>query len=338
MSSVSNFNRLWCNAEVKFKTKSGLYCEFYIDNGPCFGMYTHSSIISNPEDLIYDVDIVVYQNTGRSLSQVIKDRLNNFCSLTKDQLEKFHRELEVVFENATTELKSGIHISFDQLKADFIFSEDYYNKKSVYTVYKIKAHLDCITHFGLKALLTFIRLSSEYPTALLLRESFNMRSSGLFPELSNLQVFQAILPRLNYYYDQGITPVGLDSSRNFIKPLNLKRLGAKVTKGTPEFISTNNRVLNILEVVDRTDSNRTKFKIPRFYSYGATSEYEEPLYKEVNVEDIIIRGKVSHLEDYKKLVNAVKSQFSKLIVDYPNLSSKSWIYKLLSILKKNLDI
>ena len=140
----------------------------------------------------------------------------------------------------------------------------------------------------------------------------------------NLQVFQAILPRLNLCYDQGITPDGLDSSRNFIKPLNLKRLGAKVTKGTPEFTSTGNRVLGILEVVDRTDSNRIKFKIPTFYNYGATSEYGSSyLYSEVDVEDIIVRGEVSHLEDYKKLVNAIKSQFPKLIVDYPNLFSKS---------------
>lgn len=336
MLRVSTFCKLWCNAEVKFKTASNIEYEYFIDNGPCFGMYTHSPISRDQGELIHDVEAVVYQTTRRSLEKVSKEGINNLCSLSPEQLEKFHRELEVVFEDATPELKSGIQISFTTKRKQFQSLVESSSDISV-EVYEIKVRLECITHFGLRALLTCIRLSSEYPTALLLREIFNIKDSGEYKEFSYLQLFQAALLRLNYHYDQGISPYFNESrptSEYFIKPLNLKRLGLRVTYGTKEQKLTQNQVTNILEVVEWSESVKKKFGIPEYYFGGTTSEYgEDALYYNKDVKEIF-EGATPNKKSFDKIISAIKAQFSKLIVDYP----EKWTHMTRNTLRKILSI
>lgn len=329
--ALKNLSRLCCTSDIAFTVGKTRY-KFEIEGGPCFGLYTHSNIgEKNDHQLLYDVKADIYQISNSNALKTIEEcNFNNLCSLTNFQLEEYLKEVSRVFKNTTSSIKSGVAISLSKTKRTWRYYRSGYVHYVELGSNKITITAKCLSNFGLRALLTFVRLSSEYPCALLLREVFNFRSFNLdkFARWSNLQLYQALSLRLNYNYDQGVYPSGVDTTEQIIKPLTLERLGLRVTLDTPEQGSTHNKVENIFQVVDRSANGIEKYPLPYWSQNDYYDEYLEEgipyLYKYEDSEVIpnVFNSMpdANRYKDYFSILAVIENMWPKLVMDYPSQS------------------
>lgn len=306
---------LFCEADIHVKESgTNTYFNYLLHSKPCFGMFFHSPINEDRTTVFEDIDVNVYQFIDPvALTAYHK---NNFCSLTPKQLEEFHKELEFVFAKTVKEEESGLKISMEEVLRKC-------NSALIKTV-KIHIEANKLTSYQLLTLLTFTRLSSEYPNAMLLRECCNLQDAGYFKEFSKLSLFMLLCNRHMYSYDQG--PLDLFNNRKkMCKPICLEYMQKRMTPGTEEYASTGNRVIKSFLIVDRSLRNQQKFDFPCYSPGGGNSIGEGRLYPTKEIVDKLFNGEVisTHISNFNSLRNMVYAQFPELKVDHPEFKENA---------------
>lgn len=307
---------LLCEAEIRVRKQGGnAFYTYLLHDKPCFGMFFHSVLNSSRKTIFRDIDIDVYQYIDPSI--LSRYKMNNFCSLSPKQLDEYHRELEFVFGKTVNNKESGLKISVEITKRYFDNDHDLDNPIKLDAI-KIHIEANQLVSYQLLVLLTLIRLSSEYPNALLLKECCNLQDAGYFKEFSKLSLFMLLSNKLMNAYDQG--PMDFfDNRRSMCKPICLEYFQTRMTPFTEEYCQTDERVMKSFLVVSRGPKNQETFKFKRFYAGGGDEVGEGKLYSTDEVIDKLLSGGIipEHLEIFNQLRDMVYGQFPKLKVDHP---------------------
>lgn len=312
---------LCCEAAISVKVLKGDRSEspsynYELHNKPCFGIYFNSAPNSNGRTkTLVDIKADVYQYIDQDM--LVKNHENNYCSLAPDQLHKYHRELEFVFAKFSSKEDTGVKLSVEETTR--LYDQDR-NKREV-SCPAIKIHVEAkkMSAYQFLCLLTLIRCSSEYPNALLLKECFNLQEKGYFREFSIMSLFALLQNRLQYSYDQGPIQWVEDSRNYFYKPSCLEFLQKRMMCDSAAYVDTNCKVQNFYEVVERGPRNKSKFVLPKYTMGGGDVTGKEKLFDTNATITTIFDGDVpeDHVECFKNILAAIKGQFPKLKVDYP---------------------
>lgn len=316
--------RLCCEADIRLTCKGKRWI-YLLHGAPCFGRFFSAPLNNNRDKVFEDLNITIYQILDPTVIKSSRNslRVNNFCSLKEKDLEVFHKELEKVFSITRTENGDFVPIDLKitrEVTTRIVRNYDSSEETEVRAV-AINLKASKIVSYQLLVLLTLVRLSSEYPNALTLRHVCNLRKAGYFKELSILSGFMLACNVLPYYYDQG--PLGYCStSRQMVKPMCLEFFRSRLTPGTDEYISLNNKVINSFSIVDRGVKNIKAFPTPNYGGNGSISgqgsegtivntnaEVDSILFEDAYIPAFLDRMKVAY--------EMVKYQFPKLKVDYP---------------------
>lgn len=307
---------LLCEAEIRVRKQGeNAFYNYLLHNKPCFGMFFHSVLNSSRSTIFRDIDIDVYQYIDPLI--LSRYKMNNFCSLSPKQLEEYHRELEFVFAKTVDNKESGLKISTEITKRYFDWGHEFDNPIKLDAI-KIHIEADKLVSYQLLVLLTLIRLSSEYPNALLLKECCNLQDAGYFKEFSKLSLFMLLSNKLMYAYDQGPMDY-FDNRRSMCKPICLEYFQTRMTPFTEEYYQTNERVMKSFLIVSRGPKNQEAFKFSRFYGGGGDEAGKGKLYSTNEIIDKLLSGDIipEHLEIFNQLRDMVYGQFPKLKVDHP---------------------
>lgn len=323
--------RLCCEADIRLTYKGNRWI-YLLHAAPCFGRFFSSPLNNNRDKVFEDLNITVYQILDPTVIKGSREsiRTNNFCSLKEEDLIAFHKELEKVFSTTRTENGDLVPIDLKITREVTTRKVRNYDSSEDVEVRVVAINLKAskIVSYQLLVLLTLIRLSSEYPNALTLRHVCNLRKAGYFKELSLLSGFMLACNVLPYCYDQG--PLGYcATSTQMVKPLCLEFFKNRLTPGTDEYISLNNKVINSFSIVDRGPKNIKAFPTPNYIGNGGI--YDREVLKKINSsEGIIVNTNAevdsilfedayipAFLERMKTAYEMVKYQFPKLKVDYP---------------------
>lgn len=320
---ITNLNLL-CEAEIEVQTQLDDSVErpifkYSLHNKPCFGIYFRAFPNSNDRKrFLINISASVYQFLDRGM--LTEKEENNYCSLTPQQLSEYHRELEKVFAKTATD-GAPTNLKISVVETTRTYDKDEEQRPKEIPAIRIDITADYMYAYQFLVLLTLIRLSSEYPNALLLRECCNLQEHGYFREFSKLSLFGLLQNRLQYAYDQGPIPYISDSTKTFFKPSCLEFLAKRVTVGTDEYERTGRKVQNFFEIVDRGEKNIAKFNIPRYYPGGGNSTGGDKLYPTDSVISKIFNGEIieEHLPSFQMIRDAIYYQFPKLKTDHPEV-------------------
>lgn len=323
-STILTGTVLCCEAAISVKvlkrdgSKSPSY-NYELHNKPCFGIYFNSAPNSNNRtNTLVDIRADVYQYIDQDM--LVRNYENNYCSLAPDQLHKYHRELEFVFAKFSSEEDTGVKLSVEETTR--LYDQDRCRYPVHCPAIKIRVEAKKMKAYQLLCLLTLIRCSSEYPNALLLKECFNLQKKEYFKEFSIMSLFALLQNRLQYSYDQGPIQYKKDNRDFFYKPSCLVSLQKRMMCDSAAYADTDHKVQNFYEVVARGPKNKSKFVLPRYTMGGGNETGEEKLFATNEIITTIFGGDVpeDHVECFKNILAAIKYQFPKLKVDYPQES------------------
>lgn len=315
---------LCCEAAISVKilkedgSKSPSY-NYELHNKPCFGMYFKSAPNGNSRtNTLVDIKADVYQYIDQDM--LVRNHENNYCSLAPDQLHKYHRELEFVFAKFSSKEDTGVKLSVEETTR--LYDQNRTKKEVHCPAIKIHVEAKKMKAYQLLCLLTLIRCSSEYPNALLLKECFNLQEKGYFKEFSIMSLFALLQNRLQYAYDQGPIQYIGDSRNYFYKPSCLEFLQKRMMCDSAAYRDTDYKVQNFYEVVERGPRNKSKFVLPKYTMGGGNEVGKGKLFDTNQIITTIFDGDVpeDHIECFKEILAAIKGQFPKLKVDYPQES------------------
>ena len=319
-NTVILYLNLCCEAEIKLKDYLNNQRNWSLHNAPCFGRFFHADNISGHRDkTVTDINITVYQFTDY---RMLKDfHENNYCSLLPEDLAIYHAELEKVFSNYTPTEKTNLVIT--RKDTTRCYDNDNCRTPEKFPAVAIHIRADKMTVYQVMCLLTLIRLTSEYPNALLMREVVNLRKTNIsiYRKFSILSLFMLLTNRLHYVYDQG--PINsFDTRKALIRPMCLDFFANRMTNNTPQMQSTQLRVQNCFEIVPRSLRNMRTIELPYYTAMGRINDnYNSGLYRTNEViEGILFKNDIDHdaLASYEQLLNAVLAQFPRLKLDYPD--------------------
>jgi hypothetical protein len=312
---------LLCEAEIAVRilgatgNPSSIY-GYSLHNKPCFGDYFRG--VPNQDGrnkTLVNIDIDIFQFIDKDI--LAKYHENNYCSLTPEQLGKYHRELEFVFSKFSAEEETGVKISVEETTRRY--DQDCNIKPIQAPAIKIHIEAQKMKAYQLLCLMTLIRCSSEYPNALLLRECFNLQEHGFFKEFSIMSLFGLLQNRMQYAYDQGPIQWMADGREKFYKPSCLEFLQDRMTPGSNGYSQTGNKVQNFYEVCDRGPKNKEKFEFPRWCAGGGTELGNGKLYPSDKCIEKIFNGEIieEHLDSFNQIRDAIYYQWPKLKTDHP---------------------
>lgn len=316
---------LFCEANINLPD---LGKSWKIQAGPCFGRFFHDGRVSDCGNNYVHTRFkaTIYQLNDSEIA-IDKCRKNNFCSLTESQLAEWHKEIMKI---TNTRIEYGGEMVDTNVKITFKQSDSYVelptnDGKSNCPAWEIQVTADYLTFYQIKVLCTLIRLSSEAPNSIALREAFNLHEHGMFTNLSVFSLYVMLCNRLQYGYDQSLycTSTVQMIHTKFYKPISLNKFKERYTLGTDAYKECNGRVQNFIPVVERSVNNKEKFKFLTYYQSGALDKYNSSsrLYSQDEVvKGILFEGKIhlaNVIRQYQQIYDAIFTQFNKMEVDNP---------------------
>lgn len=316
---------LFCEANINLPD---IGKSWRIQAGPCFGKFFHDgSVTDRGNDYVHKrFKATIYQLNDSAIA-IDKYRKNNFCSLTDSQLAEWHKEIMKItntqIEYDGKMVDTNVKITFKQSdsKVDLPMCDG----KGKCPAWKIQVTADYLTFYQIKVLCTLIRLSSEAPNSIALREAFNLHEHGMFTNLSVFSLYVMLCNRLQFGYDQSLYETSSDQMihTSFYKPISLNKFRERYTLGTEAYESCKGRVQKFIPVVERSAKNKEKFKFLTYYQNGALDKYNSNsrLYSQDEVvKGILFEGKIhlaNVIRQYQQIYDAIFTQFNKMEVDNP---------------------
>lgn len=316
---------LFCEANINLPD---IRKSWRIQAGPCFGKFFHDgSVTDRGNDYVHKrFKATIYQLNDSAIA-IDKCRKNNFCSLTESQLAEWHKEIMKI---TNTKIEYGGEMVDTNVKITFKQSDSYVelpmcDGKEKCPAWEIQVTADYLTFYQIKVLCTLIRLSSEAPNSIALREAFNLHEHGMFTNLSVFSLYVMLCNRLQFGYDQSLYETSSDQMihTSFYKPISLNKFRERYTLGTEAYESCKGRVQKFIPVVERSAKNKEKFKFLTYYQNGALDKYNSNsrLYSQDEVvKGILFEGKIhlaNVIRQYQQIYDAIFTQFNKMEVDNP---------------------
>lgn len=317
----------------------GLFCEaninlpdigksWRIQAGPCFGRFFHDGrVVDCGNNYVHKrFKATIYQLNDSAIA-IDKYKRNNFCSLTESQLAEWHKEIMKItntqIEYDGKMVDTNVKITFKQSDSNVDLPTCEGTGKC--PAWEIQVTADYLTFYQIKVLCTLIRLSSEAPNSIALREAFNLHEHGMFTNLSIFSLYVMLCNRLQYGYDQSLYNTLGDQMihTSFYKPISLNKFRERYTLGTEAYKSCEGRVQKFIPVVERSAKNKEKFKFLTYYQNGALDKYNSNsrLYSQDEVvKGILFEGKIhlaNVIRQYQQIYDAIFTQFNKMEVDNP---------------------
>lgn len=317
----------------------GLFCEaninlpnigksWRIQAGPCFGRFFHDGRVTDcGNNYVHKRFMATIYQLNDSAIAIDKYRKNNFCSLTDSQLAEWHKEIMKItntqIEYDGKMVDTNVKITFKQSDSKVDLPTCGGTEKC--PAWEIQVTADYLTFYQIKVLCTLIRLSSEAPNSIALREAFNLHEHGMFTNLSVFSLYVMLCNRLQFGYDQSLYETSSDQMihTSFYKPISLNKFRERYTLGTEAYESCRGRVQKFIPVVERSAKNKEKFKFLTYYQNGALDKYNSNsrLYSQDEVvKGILFEGKIhlaNVIRQYQQIYDAIFTQFNKMEVDNP---------------------
>lgn len=317
----------------------GLFCEaninlpnigksWRIQAGPCFGRFFHDGRVTDcGNNYVHKRFMATIYQLNDSAIAIDKYRKNNFCSLTDSQLAEWHKEIMKItntqIEYDGKMVDTNVKITFKQSDSKVDLPTCVGTEKC--PAWEIQVTADYLTFYQIKVLCTLIRLSSEAPNSIALREAFNLHEHGMFTNLSVFSLYVMLCNRLQFGYDQSLYETSSDQMihTSFYKPISLNKFRERYTLGTEAYESCRGRVQKFIPVVERSAKNKEKFKFLTYYQNGALDKYNSNsrLYSQDEVvKGILFEGKIhlaNVIRQYQQIYDAIFTQFNKMEVDNP---------------------
>lgn len=316
---------LFCEANINLPD---IRKRWKIQARPCFGEFFHDPrVFGLGNDFVHTrFKATIYQLNDGSIA-IDQHRKNNFCSLTESQLAEWHKEIMKItntkIEYGGKKVDTNVKITFKKNDSFVVLSM--YDESVKCPALEIQVTADYLTFYQIKVLCTLIRLSSEAPSSIALREAFNLHEHGMFTNLSVFSLYVMLCNRLQYGYDQSLycTSDDMMIHTKFYKPLSLNKFRERFTLGTDAYKKCEGKVQKFIPVVERSVKNKEKFKFLTYYQSGALYKYDanSRLYSQDEVvKGILFEGKIhlaNVIRQYQQIYNAIFTQFKKMKVDNP---------------------